>query len=73
MAELMDGITIDYTYSGGLRFVVRFKNSLASYKAVGETGGSRGSSAAVFCAASATAAARVLSRPTKPQQPRNRC
>ncbi len=39
MTGLMDGKTIDYTYSGGLRFVVTFKNGLASYKAVGDTGG----------------------------------
>lgn len=39
MTGLMDGKTIDYTYSGGLRFVVTFKDGLASYKAVGDTGG----------------------------------
>ncbi|MEX3008284.1 hypothetical protein [Hoeflea sp. TYP-13] len=39
MAQLMDGKTIDYTYSGGLRFVVAFRNGLASYRAVGDTGG----------------------------------
>ncbi len=39
MAELMDGLTIDYVYSGGLHFVVTFKDGLASYKAVGDTGG----------------------------------
>lgn len=39
MAGLMDGITIDYTYSGGLQFVVTFRDGLASYKAVGDTGG----------------------------------
>ena len=31
MAELMDGIIIDYTYSGGLHFVVTFRDGLASY------------------------------------------
>ena len=35
----MDGRTIDYTYSGGLRFVVRFHDGKASYEAVGDTGG----------------------------------
>lgn len=39
MTGLMDGKTIDYTYSGGLRFVVTFTGGLASYKAVGGTGG----------------------------------
>ena len=39
MAELMDGVTIDYTYSGGLHFIVTFKEGLASYRAVGDTGG----------------------------------
>ncbi len=39
MAELMDGLTIDYTYSGGLHFIVRFRDGLASYTAVGDTGG----------------------------------
>ena len=39
MAQLMDGVTIDYTYSGGLHFIVTFKDGLASYKAVGDTGG----------------------------------
>lgn len=39
MAGHLDGITLDYTYSGGLRFVVRFADGHASYKAVGETGG----------------------------------
>ena len=39
MAELMDGKTIDYIYSGGLHFIVTFKDGLASYTAVGDTGG----------------------------------
>ena len=39
MAQLMDGKTIDYTYSGGWRFVVGFRDGLASYKAIGDTGG----------------------------------
>ncbi|MCP4319274.1 MAG: hypothetical protein GY789_25635 [Hyphomicrobiales bacterium] len=39
MQQLMDGMTIDYTYSGGLHFVVTFRNGLASYRAVGDTGG----------------------------------
>ena len=38
-AQLMDGKTIDYIYSGGLHFIVSFKDGLASYKAVGDTGG----------------------------------
>lgn len=38
MAELMDGVTIDYTYSGGLRFVVRFRDGMASYQGIGDTG-----------------------------------
>ncbi|MDJ0630213.1 MAG: hypothetical protein QNJ44_18305 [Rhodobacter sp.] len=39
MAELMDGTTIDYIYSGGLHFVVSFRDGLASYEAIGDTGG----------------------------------
>ncbi len=39
MAQLMDGITINYTYSGGLHFVVSFCDGLASYRAIGETDG----------------------------------
>ncbi len=39
MKQLMDGVTIDYTYSGGLHFIVTFADGLASYKAVGDTGG----------------------------------
>lgn len=39
MKQLMDGITIDYTYSGGLHFIVSFRDGLASYRAVGETDG----------------------------------
>ncbi len=39
MKHLMDGMTIDYTYSGGMHFVVTFRDGLASYKAVGDTGG----------------------------------
>lgn len=38
----MDGKTIDYTYSGGWRFVVSFRDGLASYKAIGDTGGAAG-------------------------------
>ena len=39
MNQLMDGMTIDYTYSGGMHFVVTFRDGLASYRAVGDTGG----------------------------------
>ena len=39
MNQLMDGTTIDYTYSGGLHFIVAFRDGLASYRAVGETDG----------------------------------
>ena len=39
MKQLMDGMTIDYTYSGGMHFVVTFRDGLASYEAVGDTGG----------------------------------
>jgi len=39
MTQLMDGMTIDYTYSGGMHFVVTFRDGLASYEAVGDTGG----------------------------------
>ncbi len=39
MKQLMDGMTVDYTYSGGMHFVVTFREGLASYEAVGDTGG----------------------------------
>ena len=39
MKHLMDGMTVDYTYSGGMHFVVTFRDGLASYEAVGDTGG----------------------------------
>ena len=39
MKQLMDGTTIDYTYSGGMHFIVTFHDGLASYEAVGDTGG----------------------------------
>ena len=39
MKQLMDGMTVDYTYSGGMHFVVTFRDGLASYEAVGDTGG----------------------------------
>ncbi len=42
MTQLMDGKTIDYTYAGGLRFIVTFSDGAASYRAVGETGGVSG-------------------------------
>lgn len=36
--HLMDGKTILYTYSGGLRFEVRFAKGKASYQAIGDSG-----------------------------------
>ena len=38
----MDGNTIDYTYSGGLRFIVIFADCTSSHRAGGETGGASG-------------------------------
>lgn len=35
----IDGCTIDYTYAGGWRFRVTFKDGLVSYRFLGEGGG----------------------------------
>ncbi len=47
MAELMDGKTIEYVYTGGLHFIVTFEDGLASYKAVGDTGGVSGENSGI--------------------------
>jgi len=40
MKQLMDGMTVDHTYSGDLHFTVSFRDGPASYRAVRNTGNS---------------------------------